>query len=196
MSVEDLKDRLFTILNEKSVRWSEFTLTSGKKSDFYIDVRQTALSAEGGTLIGILMFDKIRKSGKDIRAVAGLTLGADPLVTAISVVSHYHAGNIRYQNNREIDALIVRKEPKGHGTGNYIEGLTNVPEGSTVAVVDDVATSGGSLLKTIERVEAAGLVVGMVLTVVNRREGAFEALIDRGYTLESLFTREDFELNK
>jgi orotate phosphoribosyltransferase len=186
---EKIREALLEILKEKSVRWGTFTLTSGKTSDFYVDCRQTALHSRGGSLIGMLMYDKIRqfqkKNGIDIKGVAGLTLGADPIVSATSVMSNYF--------DDEVHGLIVRKEPKGHGTGNYIEGRENVPKGSMIAVVDDVATTGGSLLKTIERVEADGYIVSIVIVVVDRDEGAKEVLAARGYSLEAIFKRKDFE---
>jgi len=111
-----------------------------------------------------------------------MTLGADPLVTAVSLVSHLE--------KQPIPAFIVRKESKGHGTGQYIEGLNNLPAGGTVALLEDVVTTGGTLLTVIERVEAQGFKVGLVVTVVDRLEGGAEALAAKGYTLKSIFTRE------
>jgi len=179
----DDTQRLKDILLQKSYRKGTFTLTSGKTSDFYIDVKQTALSAEGAYLCGKLLFELIQGSRTTIHAVGGMTLGADPLVTAVSIAS--------YLDNRPIPAFIVRKEAKGHGTGNYIEGLKNMPEGCTVTLLEDVVTTGGTLVKVIERVEAAGFKVGMVATVVEREEGGVETLKAAGYTLEALFTRSE-----
>lgn len=177
------RQRLKEILLEKSYRKGSFTLTSGKTSDFYIDGKQTILSAEGAYLCGKLLFKLLQQAAKPIHAVGGMTLGADPLVTAVSIAS--------FLANDPIPAFIVRKEAKGHGTGNYIEGLKNMPEGCTVALLEDVVTTGGTLLKVIERVEAAGFQVGLVATVVERQEGGVEVLKKSGYTLESLFTREE-----
>ena len=177
------KERLQQILLEKSYRKGTFTLTSGKTSDFYIDGKQTTLSAEGAYLCGKLLFELIAAADQKIDAVGGMTLGADPLVTAVSIVSHLEGS--------PIPAFIVRKEAKGHGTGNYIEGLKNMPEGCTVALVEDVVTTGGTLLKVIERVEAQGFKVGLVATVVERQEGGVEVLKKAGYELESIFTREE-----
>lgn len=177
------KQRLKEILLEKSYRKGTFTLTSGKTSDFYIDGKQTTLSAEGAYLCGKLLMELVYKSGEKIEAIGGMTLGADPLVTAASVVS--------FLEEKPIPAFIVRKEAKGHGTGNYIEGLSNMPEGCTVALVEDVVTTGGTLLKVIERVEAQGFKVGLVATVVERQEGGVEVLAKAGYRLESIFTREE-----
>jgi len=110
-----------------------------------------------------------------------MTLGADPLVTAVSIVS--------YLEQAPIPAFIVRKEAKGHGTGNYIEGLKNMAAGCTVALIEDVVTTGGTLLKVIDRVEAQGFKVGLVATVVEREEGGVEELARAGYRLKSIFTR-------
>lgn len=178
----DERQRLKEILLEKSYRKGTFTLTSGKTSDFYIDGKQTTLSAEGAYLCGKLLFELLQKSPTPIDAVGGMTLGADPLVTAVSIAS--------FLEKKPIPAFIVRKEAKGHGTGNYIEGLKNMKEGCTVALLEDVVTTGGTLIKVIERVEAAGFKVGLIATVVERQEGGTEALAKAGYTLESVFTRE------
>jgi len=178
----DNKQRLKEILLEKSYRKGEFTLTSGKTSDFYIDVKQTSLSAEGSYLCGKLILDLMLAADTSIQAVGGMTLGADPLVSAVSVVSHLEG--------HPVPAFIVRKEAKGHGTENYIEGLSNMPAGCTVTLLEDVVTTGGTLIQVIKRVEDAGFVVGQVITVVERQEGGTEVLAEAGYKLEALFTRE------
>jgi len=177
------RQRLKEILLEKSYRQGSFTLTSGKTSDFYIDGKQTTLSAEGAYLCGKLILEIILKQQEPIEAVGGMTLGADPLVTAVSMVS--------FLEKHPIPAFIVRKEAKGHGTGNYIEGLKNMPAGCRVALLEDVVTTGGTLLKVIERVESQGFKVGLVITVVERQEGGVKTLADAGYALESIFTREE-----
>ena len=177
------RQRLKEILLEKSYRQGSFTLTSGLTSDFYIDGKQTTLSAEGAYHCGKLILELILKQKEPIQAVGGMTLGADPLVTAVSVVS--------FLEKKPIPAFIVRKETKGHGTGNYIEGLKNMPAGCRVALIEDVVTTGGTLLKVIERVEAQGFKVGVVITVVERQEGGAKTLAEAGYTLESIFTREE-----
>ena len=175
------KEQLKKLLLAKSYRHGKFKLSSGLESDFYIDGKQTTLSAEGAYLCGKLIFDIIRSNPEKIDAVGGMTLGADPLVTAVSLVSHLEQA--------PIPAFIVRKESKGHGTGQYIEGLSNLPAGGTVALLEDVVTTGGTLLKVIERVEAQGFKVGLLVTVVDRLEGGAEALAAKGYKLESIFTR-------
>ncbi len=182
LPIMDNRQRLKEILLEKSYRKGEFTLTSGKKSDFYVDVKQTSLSAEGAFLCGKLILDLMLKADEPIEAVGGMTLGADPLVTAVSVVS--------FLDGHPVPAFIVRKEAKGHGTGNYIEGLSNMSPGCRVTLLEDVVTTGGTLVKVIERVEAQGFTVGQVITVVERQEGGVEVLAKAGYKLESIFTRE------
>jgi orotate phosphoribosyltransferase len=177
----DNREQLKKLLLAKSYRQGTFKLSSGRESDFYIDGKQTTLSAEGAYLCGKLIFALIRDNPEKIQAVGGMTLGADPLVTAVSLVSHLE--------RQPIPAFIVRKESKGHGTGQYIEGLSNLPPGATVALLEDVVTSGGTLLTVIERVEAQGFKVGLVVTVVDRLEGGAEALAARGYQLKSIFTR-------
>jgi len=148
-----------------------------------LTANKTTLSAEGAYLCGKLILEIIRKQQEPIEAVGGMTLGADPLVTAVSVVS--------FLEKHPIPAFIVRKEAKGHGTGNYIEGLKNMPAGCRVALLEDVVTTGGTLLKVIERVESQGFKVGLVITVVERQEGGVKTLADAGYALESIFTREE-----
>ena len=175
------REQLKQLLLTKSYRHGKFKLSSGRESDFYIDGKQTTLSAEGAYLCGKLIFEIIRNNPVKIDAVGGMTLGADPLVTAVSLVSHLE--------HAPIPAFIVRKESKGHGTGQYIEGLSNLPPGGTVALLEDVVTTGGTLLTVIERVEAAGFKVGLLVTVVDRLEGGAEALAEKGYRLEAIFTR-------
>ncbi len=178
----DNLQRLKELLLTKSYREGTFTLTSGKTSDFYIDGKQTTLDAEGGYLCGRLLYDLIAQEKNPIGAVGGMTLGADPLVTAVSIVS--------FLDKKPIPAFIVRKEAKGHGTGNFIEGIKNLPKGCRVALMEDVVTTGGTLLQVIERVENEGFKVGLVVTVVDRQEGGAETLANAGYPLKAIFTRE------
>ncbi|HHO49200.1 MAG TPA: orotate phosphoribosyltransferase [Desulfobacteraceae bacterium] len=179
----DERAQLRKLLLEKSYREGTFTLTSGKTSDFYIDGKQTTLSAEGAYLCGRLLYGLIAAHPEKISAVGGMTLGADPLVTAVSIVS--------YLENNPIPAFIVRKESKGHGTDNYLEGKNNLPPGALVAVVEDVVTTGGTLIKVIDRAVKEGFRVGLVAAIVDRQEGGGENLAARGYPLASLFTRKE-----
>lgn len=180
MTKSDERERLKGIILEKSYRKGTFKLTSGRVSDFYIDCKQTTLWAEGAYLCGRLLYAYLRDQ-KDIKGVGGMTLGADPLVTAVSIVSFLEAN--------PIPAFIIRKEPKGHGTGSWIEGKANIAPGSKVALVEDVVTTGGTLIKAIERTELEGYRVKEVLTVVDREEGGRELLAKHGYNLKSIFTK-------
>lgn len=181
--LKQMRQRLKELLLEKSYREGKIKLTSGKESDFYIDGKQTTLDAEGAYLCGRLLYDLICASDVKIDGVGGMTLGADPLVTAVSMVSYLEGG--------PLPAFIVRKEPKSHGTENYIEGKKNLPPGARVALLEDVVTTGGTLLQVIERVQSQGFEVGLVATVVDRQEGGVEALAAKGYKLHTVFTREE-----
>ena len=176
------RELLKRILLEKSYKEGTFKLTSGKMSDFYIDCKQTTLSAEGAYLCGRLLYEMIREDS-EITAVGGMTLGADPLVTAVSIVS--------YLERSPIPAFIIRKEPKGHGTGSWIEGKGNILLGSFVALVEDVVTTGGTLIKAIERTQLEGYKVGAVLAVVDREEGGKQLLAEHGFELKAIFTRSE-----
>ncbi|MDA8162460.1 MAG: orotate phosphoribosyltransferase [Desulfobacteraceae bacterium] len=175
--------RLLEIITRLSYKEGVFKLTSGRQSAFYIDCKQTTLSPEGAYLCGRLLFERIASSGLDIKGVGGMTLGADPLVTAISVVS--------FIERRPVPAFIIRKEPKGHGTGSWLEGKANIPDGALVALVEDVVTTGGTLIKAIQRTEEEGYRVGQVLTIIDRGEGGGEALSGLGFKLTALFGRDD-----
>ncbi len=179
---DEMKRRLARLLLEKSYREGDFTLTSGKKSEYYFDGKQTALHPEGAWLIGHL-FNSLLADIEPLVAVGGMTLGADPLVCATSVVS--------YASPRPLAAFIVRKTPKGHGTNEYIEGLANLPKGAPVAMLEDVVTTGGSLLTACERVKDAGFVIKAVCTVLDREEGGAEKLLEAGYPLRRLFFRHE-----
>jgi len=181
----DDRKRLFEIVKNLSYEKREVILTSGRKSNFYFDGKQTTLHPEGAYLVGKLMYDIIKNSGIDVKAVGGPTIGADPIATAITIVS--------YLNGNPIPAFIVRKQPKGHGKNLWIEGNKNLNRGDNVAIVEDVITTGGSILKAIEIVENEGYRVGMVLVLVDREEGGKEEIEKRGYRLFSLFRRSEFE---
>lgn len=176
--------RLLELLTQLSFEKKRVKLSSGLESDFYIDCKKTAFTAEGHWLIGRLLLDEIRRKTPEVKAVGGLTLGADPLASAVSTMS-YVAG-------WPLAAFIVRKEPKGHGTGAWIEGLAGLERGTPVAIVEDVVTTGGSTLKAIERAEMEGLRVQHAFALVDRLEGGREAIEQSGHPLSTLFTRRDF----
>ena len=168
MDRKALETQLTENIRNRSYREGDFTLASGKKSKFYIDLKATTLHPEGAFLIGELAFELIRREGLAIDAVGGLTLGADPLATAVSLSARAH-GVIW-------PAFIVRKEPKDHGTGRYVEGVENLKPGASVLVLEDVVTTGGSSLKAIERLREAGYRPVAALTVVDRQQGGEEAI--------------------
>ena len=184
-TVEKQRERLLEIIQEKGFRRGVFRLTSGRLSAYYIDCRKVSLDAEGAYLIGRLLLKLL--DGTGARAIGGLTLGADPVVTAVAVAS--------FQAGDPISAFIVRKEVKSHGMGQGIEGPELAP-GMSVAIVDDVITTGGSALQAVERAEEVGATVVCVLAVVDRQEGGRKEMERRGYTVKSLFTIEDLGLSK
>ena len=175
----ELKRRLARLLVEKSYREGDFVLASGRRSDYYFDCRVTALHAEGSWLIGTLFNHMLREM--DIKGVGGMTMGADPLVAATTVISH--------EQGRPLHGLLVRKEAKGHGTGQFVEGLGNFHAGDRVAMLEDVVTTGGSLLKACDRIRDAGLSIVAVCAILDREEGGREKLREAGYDLLALFTR-------
>jgi len=180
--IQDMKKRLAAILYEKSYLQGDFILSSGRRTDYYFDCRQSSLHPEGAWLIGALFFDMLR--GMDIQAVAGMTMGADPLLTATSLRA--------FENGMFLPSLIVRKEAKSHGAGKSVEGLANVRENDRVLLLEDVVTTGGSVIKAAKRIEEAGLRVASVFCILNREEqGWAEAFADAGYELRSIFTRHE-----
>jgi orotate phosphoribosyltransferase len=184
MSLAGDHARLLELLRQLSFERRKVVLASGKESDFYVDCKRTALTAEGHALVGRLLFDRVRRLRPLVRGAGGLTLGADPLASAVALTS--------FLEGEPIDAFIVRKEPKGHGTGQWIEGRKTIPDGSRVAVLEDVMTTGGSALKAIERCRAEGLVVAGCFALVDRLEGGREAIEAQGVTVDALYTRKDF----
>jgi orotate phosphoribosyltransferase len=179
----DKRDRLLELLRARAFAEREVTLSSGLKSNFYLDCKQVSLDAEGACLIGELFHALIDQVAPDAIAVGGLTLGADPLATATSIAS-FRAGRPR-------SAFIVRKEPKGHGTGQWIESVP-LATGAKVVVLEDVVTTGASALKAIERARGVGLAVVHAIGLVDRLEGGREAIVAADVPLATLFTRHDF----
>lgn len=171
-------DNLQQLLAERSARRGRFTLSSGRESTLYIDARLTTMSPEGLVLIGRLGLEALRTSGWNVQAVGGLTLGADPVAYAIAYAST--------ESDHLVRAFTVRKEAKTHGTGRLIEGP--FVAGDRVAVVEDVITTGGSALKAIAAVQAAGGIVAGVLAVVDREEGGRQVIEDSGIPVLSLTT--------
>jgi len=176
------RERLLELIKTKALEKRMVTLSSGRTSDYYVDCKRVTLSSEGAHLCAKLMLEKIQP---DIVAVGGLTLGADPIVASITVLSHLRG--------RGLSGMIVRKEPKKHGTMSYVEGPA-LQMGAKVAVVEDVVTSGASLLLAIERITAAGYQVTQALALLDRQEGGREAILAKGLVLQALFCRDDLNL--
>lgn len=177
--MEELQ-RLKEIVLEKSYREGEFTLSSGKTSTYYIDMKQTTLHCEGNYLISKLLYDLVPEG---VVGVGGLTMGADPLATGLSFYA--------YIMGRKLNAFYVRKEPKSHGTSELIEGFNNFKRGDEVIILEDVVTTGQSAWKGVSIARAAGLVVKKVLAVVDREEGGHEFLKEYDIELKVLLTRTD-----
>ena len=187
MTSDTIKRDLAKLLLEKSYKEGDFVLTSGKKSEYYFDCKQTALHPKGGMLLGKLFLELL--AGQDIAGVGGMTLGADPLVSAVSVMSQveFEAG----KGVTPMPAFIIRKKSKGHGTDQYLEGLANFKEGDSVALLEDVVTTGGTLITSCERVRDAGLNIASICCVLDREEGGRERIEEAGFPLLSIFTRRD-----
>jgi orotate phosphoribosyltransferase len=173
------RETLLELIRREALFTETIKLASGRESDYYIDCRLITLHPEGATLVAELLFDALR--GREIDAFGGPSIGADPICGAFSVISH--------QKGRHIPTFIVRKKQKEHGKQKLIEGP--LKKGARVVIVDDVATSGNSLLNAIRTVEEHGCEVTGVIVIVDRLEGAREKLADAGYSLESIFTRDD-----
>jgi orotate phosphoribosyltransferase len=179
--VKETREELLELIRETSLEFGDFTLTSGKKSKYYIDARLTTLDPRGSFLIGNLILDILEEKGIMADTVGGLSLGADPISTAVSLVSHTRQMPMR--------ALMIRKEAKGHGMQKRVEGELNA--GDSVVIVEDVISTGGSTMTAIEAVEAEGATVTVVVAIVDRLMGGRETIESRGYEVEVLYTIRD-----
>lgn len=179
--VTTLRQKLLDLFCQLAYKEGDFVLSSGQPSSYYINGKQVTLHPQGALAIGRVLLSILPR---DTQAVAGLTLGADPIVTAVSVVSAYE--------NQPIPALIIRKEAKGHGTKAYIEG-PNLPEGSKVVVLEDVVTTGQSAMKAVDRLRGAGYVVDEVISLVDRQQGGAEFYESVGLKFVSVFAIADLQ---
>ncbi len=169
------REKLLTLLVSKAYRYGTFTLSSGRKSNHYVNCKPVSLSGEGLVLLGRMLLEKVEP---EAHAVAGMTLGGDPLVSAVAMAAA--------QLGRPLDALIVRKEAKGYGTAAWLEGP--LPQkGSLITVLEDVVTTGGSSLKAVNQLIDAGYKVETIITIVDRQEGGEMAIKKAGLTLKSLY---------
>lgn len=173
---------LLDLLCQLAYKEGDFVLSSGQRSSYYINGKQVTLHPQGALAIGRLLLSSLPF---DTAGVAGLTLGADPIVSAVSVVSAIE--------NRPIPALIIRKEAKGHGTMAYIEG-PSLPHGAKVVVLEDVVTTGQSALKAVERLKDAGYSVEQVMALVDRQQGGAELYESTGLKFQTLFTIQELQL--
>jgi orotate phosphoribosyltransferase len=176
-----LRQELLDLFCQLAYQSGDFVLSSGQKSSYYINGKQVTLHPQGALAIGRLLLSMLPE---DTQAVAGLTLGADPIVSAVSVVSALE--------NRPIPALIVRKEAKGHGTKAYVEG-PNLPDGAKVVVLEDVVTTGQSAMKAVERLRQAGYTVEEVISLVDRKQGGAEFYQSVGLKFSAVFGIEEIQ---
>lgn len=176
-----LRQKLLDLFCQLAYQEGDFVLSSGQRSSYYINGKQITLHPQGALAIGRLILNILPL---DTQAVAGLTLGADPIVSAVSVVSVYE--------HRPLPALIIRKEAKGHGTMAYIEGL-NLPTGAKVVVLEDVVTTGQSALKAVNRLQTAGYTVDRVISLVDRLQGGAELYQSAGLNFDALFSIHDLQ---
>jgi orotate phosphoribosyltransferase len=182
----EMRDRLIALIKERSFMKSDepvFRLSSGKMSNFYFDLKKTTYSPEGLYLVGNLVFDRIKELGLCPKGIGGLTLGADPIALATSYTS--------YLRGEPIEAMVIRKEPKAHGTGSQVEGY--IRPGDEVVIIDDVITTGASTIKAIEAARTSGLKVIGVIVILDRCECEGRQNIERlGLPVYPILTISDF----
>ena len=181
------RPRLLELLRKLSYREGRVTLASGKESDFFIDCKQTVLTAEGHALVGVEMFEALAKLPPPqprIDAVAGVELGGCPLASAVALTS--------FQRGAPLDAVYVRKDVKDHGSKRQLEGNAALPAGAALVILEDVVTTGGSTLKAADKLKDAGYRVAGVIALVDRLEGGREAIEASGLPLVALYTQRDF----
>ena len=170
-----LRDSLLDLLCQKAYKEGDFTLSSGQKSTYYINSKSVTLDPGGAAAVGRLFLEQLDST---VQGVAGLTLGADPLVMAVSLMG--------LLSDRWLTPLIIRKEAKGHGTRAYIEG-PDLPEGSVIAVLEDVVTTGNSALKAVERLRTGGYRVSHIYALVDRLQGGRELYAQENLQFTALF---------
>lgn len=182
-NVKELKKQLLALLNKEALKRGNFTLSSGKTSNYYLDGRVITLTPEGAFLVASIILEFCKD--KQISAIGGPTLGADPITGAVAVLA--------YQKNIPVKTFIVRKAAKEHGTARQVEG-PELRKGSKVILVDDVATTGKALIEAKHALDKMGIEAEAAMVIVDRCEGAKEALAKEGLKLESIFTIKDFGL--
>lgn len=172
---------LLDLICEVAYKEGDFTLSSGQKSTYYINGKQVTLHAQGALMVARLLLAMLPPGTV---AVGGLTLGADPMVSAVSIVGAYE--------HQPVTPLIIRKEAKGHGTRAYIEG-PDLPAGSLVTILEDVVTTGASAMQAVERLRAAGYVVNDILALVDRQQGGQALYAAEGLNFQPIFTIDELQ---
>lgn len=180
---QQLKEKLFQLLNKEALKKGKFTLSSGKESNYYLDGRIITLTPEGAYLVAAIILDMVKDEALD--AIGGPTLGADPIAGAVAALS--------YINKYPLKAFIVRKQAKEHGTQRQVEG-PQLKQGDRVILIDDVATSGKAILEAKEALDRIGVTADKAIVIVDRNQGAGENLAKAGLKLESIFKISEFGL--
>ncbi len=180
-NTSEIRERLFCLIKEEAYHPGRITLASGKVSDYYIDARAVTLSSEGAYCVGRLLFDLVK--GEAVQAVGGPTLGADPMVGALAALS--------FERQKSINTFLIRKTPKAHGRMLQVEGPA-LEAGGCVILVDDVVTTGGSLIDAIAVLRKMDIKVKKAIVLVDREEGAAKNLAEKGCALVALFKASEF----
>lgn len=183
LNLEQLKVKLFALLNQEALKRGKFVLSSGKESNYYLDGRVITLTPEGAYLVAGIILEMAKDEAWD--AIGGPTLGADPIAGALALLS--------YINGQPIKTFIVRKQVKEHGTQRQVEGPELKP-GDRVLLIDDVATSGKAILEAKQALDKIGVIANKAIVIVDRNQGAAENLAKAGLKLESIFKIADFGL--
>jgi orotate phosphoribosyltransferase len=181
LPLSEVRSHLLDLFCQGAYQEGDFVLSSGQRSTYYINGKLVTLHPQGALMVGRLLLDLLPS---EVTGVAGLTLGADPMVTAVSLVGAY--------TDRTLFPLIVRKEAKGHGTQAYIEGVP-LPGRARVTVLEDVVTTGQSALKAVNRLQDAGYQVSQILALVDRQQGGAELYQESGLSFSALFTIKDIQ---
>jgi len=180
----NLKKRLLELIKKDALFFTDVKLSSGKKSDYYIDGRRITLTREGVWLVAKIVFDIIRED--NVQAIGGPTIGADPIIGAVILLGHL--------NSYPLQGFLVRKEPKEHGMQRYIEG-PSLKEGMRVAIVDDVVTTGSSILRVAQAVREKKCNITRIIAIVDREEGAEEILKKHGLYLTAIFKKDQLNIS-
>ncbi len=188
--MEQLRKEILELVYKKAYQRRRVRLASGRESDFYVDCRQVTLAAEGVYKLACYILKLIRRENLSVQAVGGPVMGAVPLAAAVSLMSYRDF--LRDSSAGFLDTFYVRSEPKGHGTGRQVEGSI-LKEGTPLLVLDDVLTTGGSILKAVGVLRETGCLVKKVLVIVDRQEGGRENLEKAGLEVGSILTRDDLE---